>query len=458
MFTHTNISKETWESIRKYMMETELHPSIVDSVILKLFKNKNLVDVGILYYKFLVNNNCHLNVITQTTFLELYEHKISIDETDKEYVLNLYKYFISEYSSLEINMSTALVVSLCKIGESKKAMEIIERFERNDQIFLRVAYDVLISHLYDCGEADKAYEYLLISFKKGPGPLNGSYISYWKYHSKDRCTFTQKVERLFSLWRKYGIKPSEESIRKCMMICNDLGWSAKLTKLDGLKCTVCKQELSQILSKKDYERLCKVVKEKLIFDNLYIVSNPKEVQNFIKYIEKGTPYDIIVDGLNFICRSFGSYKQLQRLIVKQAGEGKKVLVIGRKHIKKHIIENSLANYFYVDNMSKDDLFVLYAALSSGPNAKVISNDLMRQHEFIINDVELQTLFKKWQIAQQYSVQSSYNLQQLTKISTPIDAIVQKQSNCWHIPYNIDDCQPRQRHISNDDWACFNTCP
>ncbi|CAK9811263.1 hypothetical protein ANTQUA_LOCUS6742 [Anthophora quadrimaculata] len=263
------IEKETWESIRKHVTESSIHPSVVDSVLLTVLKEKKLVDTGISYYQFLAKNNYDLSVITQTYLLQLYEEKRIIEKEDKECILNLYEHFMNKYTSFEINMSNTLVKNLCKIGEWRKAINVIQKFETNDQSFLRQAYNALISYLYDCGEADKAYKYLLITFKKGKGPMEHAYTSYLKYHLKDKNTVNGKIEELFSLWRQYGINPSEQTILEYIAACNDLGWSAKQTKLEGLKCTVCQQELLQTLSDEDYERLCKVAEQKLLLDNLY---------------------------------------------------------------------------------------------------------------------------------------------------------------------------------------------
>ncbi|CAK9807143.1 Mitochondrial ribonuclease P catalytic subunit [Anthophora plagiata] len=442
-------------------METNLHSSIVDSILLDVLKQKGLIDVGISYYQFLVKNNYDLTVPTQTYFLQLFEHKKTIKEEDKECILNIYKHFISKYKSFEITMSNTLVKTLCNIGEWEKAIEVIKKFEINDQTFLYQAYNTLISYLYDYGKADKAYEYLLICFKRGSSPLEHVYTSYIKYHLKDKFTVNEKIEELFSLWRQYGINPSKETIQEYIEVCNDLGWSAKQTKLEGLQCTVCKQELLQTLSDKDYERLCKVTEQKLIFDHLYYVSNPKEINKFINFVKNGKPYDVVIDGLNFIYASTNGYQQLEQNLIYHRKKGKKVLIIGKKHMRKSIMKmnlQKLAHYFFVDNSSKDDLFILYAAFASGKNAKIFSNDLMRQHKYAITDVEVNTLFKRWQISQQYNLKNDVqNMNKLTE-EIPIDAIVQKQLSCWHIPYMCSSSRLRQRHTSNDNWVCFNMCP
>lgn len=45
--------------------------------------------------------------------------------------------------------------------------------------------------------------------------------------------------------------------------------------------------------------------------------------------------------------------------------------------------------------SKDDPFVLYAAMYSGYNTKILTRDLMRGHKFLLKNTEMKRVFQKW---------------------------------------------------------------
>lgn len=90
---------------------------------------------------------------------------------------------------------------------------------------------------------------------------------------------------------------------------------------------------------------------------------------------------------------------------------------------------------------------------SGENAKVISKDLMRQHVFAFQEFELNVLFKKWQLSHQFSINSRDGCIKLNALF-PIDAIVQKHNNSWHIPYVTTANLSRMRHTCTHDWVCF----
>jgi hypothetical protein len=53
--------------------------------------------------------------------------------------------------------------------------------------------------------------------------------------------------------------------------------------------------------------------------------------------------------------------------------------------------------------SQDDPFLLYAAMHGGIGTYFVSKDFMRTHKHRLGDVELANLFRKWQLARQYSI-------------------------------------------------------
>lgn len=81
-------------------------------------------------------------------------------------------------------------------------------------------------------------------------------------------------------------------------------------------------------------------------------------------------------------------------------QNKKVLVCGRVHMKKWPKRNldyisSKASMFLTDNLSQDDPYLLYCALTSGLTTTIISKDLMRSHLFLMKNPYYKSLFKRW---------------------------------------------------------------
>lgn len=83
-----------------------------------------------------------------------------------------------------------------------------------------------------------------------------------------------------------------------------------------------------------------------------------------------------------------------------AKQKKKVLVCGRLHMKKWPKANldiiySNSSVFLAENLSQDDPYLLYCALSCGLNTTIISRDLMRSHLFLLKDPYYKSLFRRW---------------------------------------------------------------
>ncbi|CAL7939465.1 unnamed protein product [Xylocopa violacea] len=379
-------------------------------------KQANYLDVGINYYKFLESNNYNPTVSTIALYLKLYDLKNDpITKADMDHILNLYNYITSQYQLFDSTTSDILVRVLCKIDEWREAIKVIEKFEMMDNNFLRSGYSALIAYLYNCGEIDLAYKYLIASIKTGIGPTDEAYSAYIMYCLKERDKFKE-----------------------------------------SLTCSTCKKSLIQAdLTKDEYIRLEKAVLDKLIMKNIYSVTDPHEIKTYINFINNRKPYDVIIDGLNIVSKY--KFCTFAEHLIYYKKKNKKVLVIGRFHMNK--IANmknlqDLADFFFVHNWSQDDLFVLYAAFKSGQNTIILSNDLMRQHKFALDNIELHTLFKKWQASHHYISNGC----SIPDSRVQIDSIIQKQDNCWHIPYMCGHFAPQTKHTSTSNWACFNMCP
>lgn len=225
------ISKEVWENVRKYMMKLENDPLSADFVILNMFQQKNYPDAGMSYYRFLENNNYNITVPLITKYLQCLDQKSNLSETDKEHILSLYNDIASKYTLFNVNLSNIFISCLCKIDNWKEAVNIIKKHEEHDKTFLCCGYSSLISYFFDHGKEELGYEYLGRSLKYKEGPLDIAYSSYLKYCLKEKNTFNNKIEKLFSLWNEYAIKPTENIVQEYMNACIEQGWSVNTTKI-----------------------------------------------------------------------------------------------------------------------------------------------------------------------------------------------------------------------------------
>ncbi|XP_076640262.1 mitochondrial ribonuclease P catalytic subunit [Colletes latitarsis] len=470
---NSHLSKETWEGLKKDLLDLQLfEPKVVDTIIMDLCYDERFVDAGISYYKFMMQNNYQPSVATTSKLFKLYNKKLSpITEEEKVYLSDLYKTMIERYIVLDELTTSYYIKILCKTGQWKESIEVIKYYEAHNSMCLKIGYGALVNYFLENDMIKLAEKYLLRIFERKYVPCNYVYITYLKYCLKDMKTFNENIEKLFTLWRDYDIKPHIDVVTEYMKTCNAVGWFAEMTTIKFSKCKICKQDLSVAeLSDEEFEYLSESVLQKFLFDKNYEISHPKELKRFIDFIDKTKPFDIVIDGLNVLYMNNRSHAhkfiKLQRLF--ETFVGKKVLVIGRKHMKLLPITKQLqekATFFFVDNLSKDDPFLLYAALASKNNTKIVSKDFMRQHKFSLNDVKLCNLFKKWQCTHQYTIvenRNSVRLMLLNKVGCEgvhyINSGTQKHNNCWHIPFQTTSTSIMHiESVHENNWICFNMC-
>lgn len=65
-------------------------------------------------------------------------------------------------------------------------------------------------------------------------------------------------------------------------------------------CKKCSHKLhTPEISGEEFHELSKLFMEKVfVGDNVYLNTTPGEFKNFLKFLERAGPYDIVIDGLN----------------------------------------------------------------------------------------------------------------------------------------------------------------
>ncbi|XP_076238117.1 mitochondrial ribonuclease P catalytic subunit isoform X2 [Calliopsis andreniformis] len=436
-----NVSREELDHMRKSLTDIKyVTPTIIDSLVLDVCKNQGCIDGGIAYFQFVEASGHKSSIVTIAKYLLLYGNKTdAVTEAQREHIQNLCETILKQFSVLDHATANACIVGLCKIGEWQKSIEVIQKFESHDPSFLRTGYNALINCLYNNGQADL-----------------GTYIQYCL---KDLTTFNENIEKLFNLWQTYDIKPSSDTVEELIDTCNKVGWHANLANMTLSKCEICGHEMTEVsLSDEEFKYLSQTIMQKLFVDRIYQVTSPDELKAFKNFIDKTKPYDVVIDGLNIVLNGKEpNYHNLHKLIMYFNAKKQKSLIIGRLHLaKKKEIQflQKKTTFFFVNNLSSDDPFILYAAMASGLNCKVVSQDFLRQHRFKLQDNTVRVLFKRWQLTHQYmSVEDILKPINLNLVHGESYG-VQKQNEYWHIPFHKLTHAQRVNHIEPNQWACF----
>ncbi|XP_044292089.1 mitochondrial ribonuclease P catalytic subunit isoform X2 [Varanus komodoensis] len=271
---------------------------------------------------------------------------------------------------------------------------------------------------------------------------------------KDDHMKTELIHILFYL-RDYQVYPGEALMQSIKQ------W------FESGRCPSCNQFLESInLSPGEYSTLKeKIIKDVIQGPDIFRKTTPQELEEFQAFVNQQPPYDIVVDGLNvanFNNRSNRS-QTLRDVVTYLAQQKPRILVLGRKHMlngtqqwKRNNMAaiQKIADFFFTEDISEDDPFLLYATLHSGNHCRFVTGDLLRDHKACLSDSHTQRLFFKWQRGHQM-VLSRYRPEKIIKFEPVLeyDTIVQTTGNTWHIPYD-DNFLERASYEVPIRWLCL----
>lgn len=432
-------NKEEWDNIRKKLLNSKFLVMASDSLIMHLCACSSTVTAQS-YYKYLKDSNHKIDLPVIGNYLEALSHlKPPLSPEQQKEIKQAY----AELEKQNLHKSTATVVhcirALCLTDDWMKAFDLL--VDTDGYGFIESIYKCIISAALRNDKIDIVFELMEKSYILNLKLLDSEsvhqecveYMEQKGAQEHRKCT-----ERMFSFWQKYNILPSTNILTKYLNSCSKFGWRVSRISMENEAfCRTCSGKLEELnISSNDYKLL-----KRIIVDNLFLFSKAstdpmsKELMSFRKFISRVEYYDVVIDGLNMILAHRNSKQKLGRLLIMIdyfKNKGNSVLVIGRKHLTKvpgfkDIYKNSCV--FLVEDKTADDPFILYAALAIGSNTKFLSGDLMRTHCDKLPNVQLQRIFKLWQLSRQYV----FNDDSLI-VQHPVEfkPCALHQNGCWHI--------------------------
>lgn len=102
---------------------------------------------------------------------------------------------------------------------------------------------------------------------------------------------------------------------------------------------------------------------------------------------------------------------------------------------------------------KDDIFLLYAALCSGKNVKILSRDSMQDYKFAIGK-QCEGIFELWLQEHRYKFRFVGDDDKL-KLFRPIKLkmYTHKKDDFWNLPFKSDE-ETLDQNESPKNWACI----
>ncbi|XP_060533331.1 mitochondrial ribonuclease P catalytic subunit isoform X2 [Cylas formicarius] len=437
-------TEQNWQKIRKEILEhqdnngkyTEMN---IDSNVITCCTSLSEYSLGENYFKYLSTENRQPNLATLGNFMKLlyFKNRSKLSKTEEDYILKIFREVRNKYKVLDsITLNNlALAVSLTK--EWRKCLDMLVEI--------------------------KLLEELLAQDKTPYSIVYEAYLNNVRRLRK-RENIKLKLEQLFEFLRENEIICGQDIVPNILELCGANG--TKTTVNYRGVCDHCKNKLEElILSDEEFHALREaLVKKVIIGKDLFLKTNPAELEKFKNFIQNMGKFDVVLDGLN-IAYSAGNkgpnvYPQLIRSVVQHfVDKNKTVLMLGRVHmtnwnkyhwnyIKQH------SSIFLTQNISHDDPYLLYCALNSGKDTIVVTRDLMRGHKFLLENLRLKKLFQRWLRQRQYNlVTVKENGRPIFRAPPPFSAIAQKVNEVWHVP--IVSSTESSTDNFHSKWLCLD---
>ncbi|NWR73201.1 MRPP3 ribonuclease, partial [Centropus unirufus] len=246
-------------------------------------------------------------------------------------------------------------------------------------------------------------------------------------------------------------------------------WRGHLTSIkDSGQCPVCSHQLEDSeLTEEEYNNLRERITRDVIHGtDTFRKTSPQEFAAFQTFVESRLPFDIVIDGLN-VSHIKPRKMQCENLfdaVNCLAKDNARLLVLGRKHMllnssnwKREVMKEmqKKAEFFFAENISEDDAFLLYATLQSGKHCKFVTRDFLRDHKACLSDSLTRHLFRKWQRGHQICGKSETMVDSVfpPQPAFRYDCVVQTTGDTWHIPYK-EAFEEKYSYQVPRKWLCL----
>ncbi|XP_058018237.1 mitochondrial ribonuclease P catalytic subunit [Ahaetulla prasina] len=386
-------------------------------------------------------------------------------------IYDIYNIMKAKYKSLEASAYSLLIKGLSETPHWRETLVLLEKVKKVS-FHSRQNYGDCIEGALLNQERNLAFELFHEMVAENLIPALTTIKLFFDFcqpvkddHLKNKC-----IDILYYL-RENEIYPDESlmlSIKQWFESIPGENWKGNLTSMNkSRQCPSCGHLLEDInLSEEEFINVKEKIKKDVIEGtDIFRNTSPQELECFQRFVNEHPPFDVVIDGLNVAKTSplNPSSKTLLDVVNYLAQKYHRLLVLGRRHMLKHSFQwkkrdmddiQQKADFFFTDNMSKDDPFLLYATFHSGGHCMIVTRDLLRDHRAVLSDNVTRRLFFKWQRGHQMVVSSYVPGKILTfEDALPYDTLVQTDGNTWHIPYD-DNLSKRVSYEIPVKWLCL----
>lgn len=356
-----------WNEIRKEIFQTQssVNKTNIDAIIIGKCYNGARLDIAKSYFEYLNSNKIDVSDAFKIKLIRLYysryrtikDHKeMSLTDEDRNDVLKLCKEIMIKFPEMDINTAENVIHGLSLTSEWREAERYFQML--SEKTANSSVYSAFISKAISEGDEKLAWKYLNFLSDNLISPKSFIFIEWFNKYAKDE----KKIEDMFEYISQSGIFLQEMALDGIVDALRKTYHCTLVTINKKGICPSCDTHLSGVkLMESEFNKMAKKFLDDIIIkSDVFIKTNPKEIERFKNMINRTIPFDCVIDGLN-VAYSQGNkggpkvYSKVLAQVVKHFVDQKqKCLVIGRSHMdswpKKEIsfIKNN-STFFLLDD-------------------------------------------------------------------------------------------------------------
>ncbi|XP_047740356.1 mitochondrial ribonuclease P catalytic subunit isoform X2 [Hyalella azteca] len=453
------LPSEKWEEIMQHGLQKSSNTEQCITNIMKECRSSNNLKLASSFLLYLKEISHEPTTGCLALFMDICSQ--SQEECDEATILSTYDELSKRVPVQSMPLLVRMIGALCRTSHWQQSHQLLQTIKKIGIVPSEV-YENMTVAAFCSGDTKNAWQLLCQLMNTQSKKFQRVVLAFANY-----CTTLEKedrktaVIRFLQLLHKWQVFLDLESLGPLSDLLKEVGWDVTMTTVNTYsgRCRSCGNIMDfSPISPDTFTSLRKAFLEKVLKrGDIYVNSSPEEWQHFDRLLTVHAPFTHILDGLNIAYRSSGPAHQRSKMlqqnrrmaanllsIVEQIisdHPSAKLLIVCRAHMAKwHLPTMSrlhdLAHCHYLTDLSGDDSFILYAALYSGIDCKIITSDQLRNHASRLQDAELQRVFKLWQQRAQQATKFAHPIQlQPPRKFTTTSQPCRSDGLSWHIPYN-----------------------
>ncbi|XP_022913481.1 mitochondrial ribonuclease P catalytic subunit [Onthophagus taurus] len=462
-----------WKIIRNQLLENKIvyNEKSIDSILLNHCIATKKYDYAKKYIEFLHEENIKMNLGSLGKYLKMY-YSMYYDglmhEKDEEKILQIYEDILKEYPVLDSITLENLICALSVTTSWKKSKDLLTQCKLTT-IPTNNSYNSLTTSAFRNEDPELGWELFNEMIINNRSPQNITYESILNELkiNASQSIFIAKLEKFFEVLDNHDLQFDKEIAALLFNILKQSKVKGIVSKItyQGI-CVKCKIKLDETkLTNNEFNDLkVAFLNEVVVGKNVFCKTTPEELDRFKSFIKNMGQFDVVIDGLNTqYSQGVAQSPQVTAALLSEVvnhfkKQGKEILLLGRNHMERLPTKNwsfikRNCMIFLTQDISQDDPFILYCALHSGNDTKIVTRDLMRSHLFLLKDKRLKKLFKRWLIQNRLHLITAKPGTVIFKQPLKYMITPQKNENTWHVPY-IEEIKENPKSIKYE-WLCID---